>query len=141
MLKNEHINENDNRVLTVEDPTSVILDINGEEIEAVLNNSTASKALLEKLPLEITLGRGSSDYCGIFEELPFNDDERQDGWFKGDISFDPNGNWFVIFFGGDNNRPGATEVTLGQLADTAALDKVKSFGPEITVKITLKEKV
>ncbi len=139
MLANKHINQNDNRVLTVENPTPVTLDINGEKIEALLNDSSASKALLKKLPLEVTLDRGSSDYCGIFEELPFTKDEQQDGWFKGDISFDPNGNWFVIFFGGDNNRQGATEITLGQLADTAALDKVKDLGSEITVKIALKE--
>lgn len=139
MINNKPLNDQDNRVLNVNNPTPIMLEINGQKIKAFLNDSTASQALLKKLPVEVTLERGSSDYCGVFEELPFTADERQDGWFSGDISFDPNGNWFVLFIGGDNNRRGATEITLGQVAGQVELAKLRNLGSDINVKITLRD--
>lgn len=135
-IENKKINKDDNRVLQVNEPTEIKLTVGNQNFKGYLNNSSTATALKSQLPISITLDRGSSDYCGIYQKLPYQNNDIQDGWFSGDISFDPNGNWLVLFMGGDNNRPGAKEVTLGQLADKETLDRISKLGKHIELTIS-----
>ena len=44
-------------------------------ITGVLNDSETAKALIKKLPMTQQVSRYSHDFCGVTEELPYNEDE------------------------------------------------------------------
>lgn len=138
MLTNKRISETDNRVTTVENPTPITLTINDQTFSANLNDSSAAKDLISRLPLTVKLSGGTADYCGQFESLPYEASDVQNGWFTGDISFDPNGDWFVIFIGGDNTKEHLKEVTLGQIEHPDDVEKIAQLGSIIEVAIAKK---
>lgn len=44
-------------------------------IYGVLNDSQTAQALIEKLPITQSVSRYSHDFCGVTEDLPYNEDE------------------------------------------------------------------
>lgn len=67
-------------------------------IPATLNDSTAAREFLSRLPCVIHASRYDFDICGIMDRpLPRIKEELVTGWHNGDISFD--GTYFTILFG------------------------------------------
>ena len=67
-------------------------------ITGVLNDSETAKALIEKLPMTQHMSRYSHDFCGVTEELPYNEDDVHYGWLNGDIDYALNAPYFTILF-------------------------------------------
>ena len=65
-------------------------------ITGVLNDSETAKALIEKLPMTQHMSRYSHDFCGVTEELPYNEDDVHYGWLNGDIDYALNAPYFTI---------------------------------------------
>lgn len=135
MIRNQHTSSTDNRVTTVEKPTAVKLVINDQTFPAVLNDSQAAQALINKLPYTITVSQGMHDYCGVMDHLPYSKDDVQAGWFNGDLTFDISGDWFALFLRGANNDARYREVNLGQLVNKEDIARIAQL--PATVDITI----
>ncbi len=78
--------------------TKIQLHFGDTVISATLNDSTAAKEFLKRLPCTIHASRYDFDICGVLEKpLPRIKEEIVTGWHNGDISFD--GTYFTILFG------------------------------------------
>lgn len=59
-----------------EDGTKINIRFGDEAvITGVLNDSETAQALIDKLPYTVHMSRYSHDFCGVTEELPYNEDE------------------------------------------------------------------
>ncbi|WP_295746789.1 cyclophilin-like fold protein [uncultured Limosilactobacillus sp.] len=137
MIENQHTSTTDNRVTKVEKPTGINLVINGQTFSAVLNDSQAAQALIDKLPYTITASQGAHDYCGVMEHLPYDQNDVQAGWFDGDLSFDISGDWFALFLRGANNDARYQEVNLGQLVNKEDIAKIAQLPATVDITIEL----
>lgn len=96
-------------------------------ITGVLNDSETAKASVEKLPYTVHMSRYSHDFCGVTEELPYNEDEVHYGWLNGDIDYATDAPYFTILFKDeDESEQFGYQVNIGvitsPLADIDALD-------------------
>lgn len=135
MIENQRQSDDDNRVTAVTHPTKINLVINGQQFPAELNDTTTSKAILDKLPMTVTVSQGMHDYCGTTDHFPFDQSDVQSGWFNGDLAFDISGDWFVIFLRGANNDPQYREVKIGQLETTDEIKQIAALPGTIEVQI------
>lgn len=135
MIKNQTTSATDNRVTAVNHPTKVKLVINGHSYPAELNGTTTSRALMAKLPVTVTVSQGMHDYCGVFDHLPYDQQDIQSGWFNGDLAFDISGDWFVIFLRAANNNPRYREVKIGQLDNTDEIKQIAELDGTIQVTV------
>ncbi len=79
-------------------PARITLTVGDLVIPAVLNDNEAARDLLSRLPLAVTVSRGSVDFCGdIGQPLNYANDDFQEGFEYGDFMWMPDGNWFVFF--------------------------------------------
>lgn len=93
-------------------------------ITGVLNDCDTAKALIEKLPMTQHVSRYSHDFCGVTENLPYNEDEVHYGWLNGDIDYAINAPYFTVLFEdedeseqyGDQVNIGVITVPLGEIA-------------------------
>ncbi len=95
-------------------------------ITGVLNDSKTAKALIEKLPMTQHMSRYSHDFCGVTEELPYNEDDVHYGWLNGDIDYALNAPYFTILFEDEDvSEQYGYQVNIGvitcPIADIAAL--------------------
>ena len=95
-------------------------------ITGVLNDSETAKALIEKLPMTQHMSRYSHDFCGVTEELPYNEDDVHYGWLNGDIDYALNAPYFTILFEDEDvSEQYGYQVNIGvitcPIADIAAL--------------------
>lgn len=95
-------------------------------ITGVLNDSETAKALIEKLPMTQHMSRYSHDFCGVTEELPYNEDDVHYGWLNGDIDYALNAPYFTILFEDEDvSEQYDYQVNIGvitcPIADIAAL--------------------
>lgn len=78
--------------------TKIKLHFGDKIIGGTLNESTAAKEFLKRLPCIIPAGRSEFDICGTLDKpLPRIKEELVEGWHNGDISYD--GVYFAILFG------------------------------------------
>ena len=96
-------------------------------ITGVLNDSETAKALIEKLPYTVHMSRYSHDFCGVTEELPYNEDEVHYGWLNGDIDYATDAPYFTILFKDEeDSEQYGYQVNIGvitsPIADIDALD-------------------
>ena len=119
----------------IEDGTGIMLTVGDTVIPAVLNDSTASRALLQRLPLTLRLTRYEHDYCGVMSEpLPYGPEDVHSGWLNGDIAFTVNGNYFAILYKDEEiSQQYDGMVTLGALA--CPLSVMDALDGSITVTI------
>lgn len=94
--------------------TAVRLTVGTTVIRATLNDSETAKRLIARLPLKISMVRSSVDYCGTIASLQYANADLHRGWKNGDVVYIPNGNWFSIFFGGENDRA-PNFITVGRI--------------------------
>jgi len=116
--------------------TAVTLTVGSTVIRATLNNTAAAKHLKDRLPFKISLSRSEVDYCGtVAGSFKYASEDLHNGWRNGNIDYVPSGNWFAIFFGGENDSaPGF--ITMGQI-DKADLPIVSRLGGAIEVTVAL----
>ncbi|MGX8707094.1 MAG: cyclophilin-like fold protein [bacterium] len=96
-------------------------------IPGVLNDSETAQALIAKLPYTQHMSRYSHDFCGVTEDLPYNEDEEHYGWLNGDIDYATDAPYFTILFEDqDVSEVYGNQVNIGvitcPLQDIAALE-------------------
>ena len=84
--------------LPMEGGTKINMYFGDTLITGVLNDSETAKALIEKLPMTQHMSRYSHDFCGVTEELPYNEDDVHYGWLNGDIDYALDAPYFTILF-------------------------------------------
>ena len=107
-------------------------------ITGVLNDSETAKALIAKLPYTQKVSRYSHDFCGVTEELPYNEDEVHYGWLNGDIDYATNAPYFTILFEDeDKSEQYGYQVNIGVI--TCPLETISSLDGDYDVRIELAE--
>ena len=112
--------------LPMEGGTKINMYFGDTLITGVLNDSETAKALIEKLPMTQHMSRYSHDFCGVMEELPYNEDDVHYGWLNGDIDYALNAPYFTILFEDEDvSEQYGYQVNIGvitcPIADIAAL--------------------
>ena len=113
--------------LPPENGTKILLHFGDTVIPGVLNDSETAQALIAKLPYTQHMSRYSHDFCGVTEDLPYNEEEEHYGWLNGDIDYATDAPYFTILFEdqGESEIYGS-QVNIGvitcPLSDIAALN-------------------
>ena len=112
--------------LPMEGGTKINMYFGDTLITGMLNDSETAKALIEKLPMTQHMSRYSHDFCGVTEELPYNEDDVHYGWLNGDIDYALNAPYFTILFEDEDvSEQYGYQVNIGvitcPIADIAAL--------------------
>ena len=107
-------------------------------ITGVLNDSETAQALIEKLPVEQHVNRYSHDFCGITEDLPYNEEEVHYGWLNGDIDYAINAPYFTILFEDEDvSEQFGDQVNIGVI--TTPLSEIAALEGSYDVRIELAE--
>ncbi len=113
--------------LPPENGTKILLHFGDTVIPGVLNDSETAQALIAKLPYAQHMSRYSHDFCGVTEDLPYNEEEEHYGWLNGDIDYATDAPYFTILFEDqDASEVYGNQVNIGvitcPLAEIAALN-------------------
>ena len=107
-------------------------------ITGVLNDSETAQALIEKLPVTQHVNRYSHDFCGITEDLPYNEEEVHYGWLNGDIDYATNAPYFTILFEDEDvSEQFGDQVNIGVI--TTPLSEIAALEGSYDVRIELAE--
>ena len=107
-------------------------------ITGVLNDSETAQALIDKLPVTLHVNRYSHDFCGITEELPYNEEEVHYGWLNGDIDYAINAPYFTILFEDEDvSEQYGDQVNIGVI--TTPLSEIAALEGSYDVRIELAE--
>lgn len=96
----------------------VTMDFGLVAVPVELNDSPAAQALVQHLPLSLSMNGSSVGCCGQLPfTLPYDAAQLHDGWTDGDLNYKPAGGWLALFFDDEENsaRYGG-QVTLGHAA-------------------------
>ena len=113
--------------LPPENGTKILLHFGDTVIPGMLNDSETAQALIAKLPYTQHMSRYSHDFCGVTEDLPYNEKEEHYGWLNGDIDYATDAPYFTILFEDqDASEVYGNQVNIGvitcPLAEIAALN-------------------
>lgn len=115
--------------------TQITLTIGDMEIPAVLNDTVAAQSFKEMLPFTVTASKGQYDYCGVGEDIAYDEDETQAGWKNGDIGYARG--WFALFHSGEEESSGYTsEMIIGHM-DDSYLDSVRDLPGSVEITVEL----
>ena len=119
--------------LPPENGTKILLHFGDTVIPGVLNDSETAQALIAKLPYTQHMSRYSHDFCGVTEDLPYNEEEEHYGWLNGDIDYATDAPYFTILFEDqDESEIYGSQVNIGvitcPLSDIAALNRKRRGG-------------
>lgn len=107
-------------------------------ITGMLNDSDTAKALIAKLPYTVHMSRYSHDFCGVTEELPYNEDEVHYGWLNGDIDYAIDAPYFTILFKDeDESEQFGYQVNIGVI--TSPLAEIDALNGSYDVTVELAE--
>ncbi len=107
-------------------------------IPGVLNDSETAKALISKLPYTQSVSRYSHDFCGVTEELPYNENEVHYGWLNGDIDYATNAPYFTILFEDEEaSEQYGYQVNIGVI--TCPIETISDLDGSFDVRIELAE--
>lgn len=107
-------------------------------ITGVLNDCETAKAFIEKLPMTQHVSRYSHDFCGVTEDLPYNEDEVHYGWLNGDIDYAINAPYFTILFEDEDvSEQYGDQVNIGVI--TVPLSEIAALEGSYDVRIELAE--
>lgn len=137
----QRLGPSDTRQTMVTSPIEIAIQLGEVVVTAYLTDTQVAKTLIAHLPLTTMACTGINDACGQIMPLPYQASDVQGGWFNGDICYDPSGDWFSIYTGGENAKPHLREIFLGQLANANDIKLVNSQlnGDEIPLTLSLKE--
>ncbi len=113
--------------LPPENGTKILLHFGETVIPGMLNDSETAQALIAKLPYTQHMSRYSHDFCGVTEDLPYDEEEEHYGWLNGDIDYATDAPYFTILFEDqDESEIYGSQVNIGvityPLSDIAALN-------------------
>ena len=124
--------------LPMEGGTKINMYFGDTLITGVLNDCDTAKAFIEKLPMTQHVSRYSHDFCGVTEDLPYNEDEVHYGWLNGDIDYAINAPYFTILFEDeDKSEQYGDQVNIGVI--TVPLSEIAAFEGSYDVRIELAE--
>ena len=105
-------------------------------ITGVLNDSETAKAFIEKLPYTIHMGHYSHDFCGVTEELPYEEEEEHYGWLNGDIDYATDAPYFTILYKDEDiSEQYGYQVNIGVV--TSPLEELDKLGGGYDVTVEL----
>ena len=123
-----------------EQGTPVILEMNGTEVKATLNNTVTAQEFIKLLPYSVTVSRAADDLCGsVSENLASDRSEGKKKWEIGEIGWF--GGWFTILVDNEQkfaNMPGPGVMIIGKIADDD-IETVKAFSGRVEIKVRLTE--
>ncbi len=119
----------------LENGTRITLTSQSMVLHATLNDTVAAKSLEAKLPMQISFGRSSVDYCATAPQLDSSKSQSQFGWHNGDISYV--GGWLSIFYSGQHRLP-MPMMVLGSI-DSADMAKIKEAGSQVSFTIEVEK--
>ena len=115
----------------------IILNMNGTEVRATLNDNTIANEFVKLLPYNVTVSRAADDLCGsVSEQLTSVASENSDGWKIGEIGWF--GGWFTILLDNQENFSSMSVPIIGTI-NPEDLSFVQSLTGRIEIKITLAE--
>ena len=124
--------------LPMEGGTKINMYFGDTLITGVLNDCDTAKAFIEKLPMTQHVSRYSHDFCGVTEDLPYNEDEVHYGWLNGDIDYAINAPYFTILFEDeDKSEQYGDQVNIGVI--TVPLSEIAALEGSYDVRIELAE--
>ena len=107
-------------------------------IPGVLNDSETAKALIAKLPYTQKVSRYSHDFCGVTEELPYDESDVNYGWLNGDIDYATDAPYFTILFEDEDvSSKYGYQVNIGVI--TCPLSDISRLESDYEVRIELAE--
>lgn len=122
----------------MEGGTKINMHFGDTVIPGVLNDSETAKALIAKLPYTQTVSRYSHDFCGVTEELPYNENEVHYGWLNGDIDYATDAPYFTILFEDEaESEQYGNQVNIGVI--TCPLEEISKLEGSFDVRIELAE--
>ena len=124
--------------LPMEGGTKINMYFGDTLITGVLNDCDTAKAFIEKLPMTQHVSRYSHDFCGVTEDLPYNEDEVHYGWLNGDIDYAINAPYFTILFEDEDvSEQYGDQVNIGVI--TVPLSEIAALEGSYDVRIELAE--
>ena len=124
--------------LPMEGGTKINMYFGDTLITGVLNDCETAKAFIEKLPMTQHVSRYSHDFCGVTEDLPYNEDEVHYGWLNGDIDYAINAPYFTILFEDEDvSEQYGDQVNIGVI--TVPLSEIAALNGSYDVRIELAE--
>jgi len=124
--------------LPPENGTKILLHFGNTVIPGVLNDSETAQALIAKLPYTQHMSRYSHDFCGVTEDLPYNEEEEHYGWLNGDIDYATDAPYFTILFEDqDASEIYGSQVNIGVI--TCPLANIAALNDSYDVLIELDE--
>jgi hypothetical protein len=124
--------------LPMEGGTKINMYFGDTLITGVLNDCETAKAFIEKLPMTQHVSRYSHDFCGVTEDLPYNEDEVHYGWLNGDIDYAINAPYFTILFEDEDvSEKYGDQVNIGVI--TVPLSEIVALEGSYDVRIELAE--
>jgi hypothetical protein len=121
----------------------IVIDVNGQQLAAELNDSQTATLFAETLPATISLSRWGDEYygsCGI--SVP-EADEAREILEIGEVAYWPPGQALCLFFGptpaSTDDRPRAASAVnpIGKITGDATV--LRSFGGSITITVSAAE--
>lgn len=116
------------------------LTFGGDAVYATLNDTETARAFAARLPQTISVGGTGIDFCGPMPfDLPYDDAQVHNGWTNGDVNYNPQGGWFAILYGGqeDSARYG-DQVVMGRIEGEDLL-RVQSLSGSYELLVELAE--
>ena len=124
--------------LPMEGGTKIHMYFGDTLITGVLNDCETAKAFIERLPMTQHVSRYSHDFCGVTEDLPYNEDEVHYGWLNGDIDYAINAPYFTILFEDEDvSEQYGDQVNIGVI--TVPLSEIAALEGSYDVRIELAE--
>lgn len=132
---NNTLNQSTTQIDEIQTP--IVLKIGDVELDAYLNNSSASQSLISQLPMDLTLADSDNDFCGGNLELDYSEEDVTYGYRNGDIALWTVANNFVIFVSDEETSSGTGNlVNLGRI--TSSQEMLDDLRGAIEVRIELK---
>ena len=124
--------------LPMEGGTKINMYFGDTLITGVLNDCETAKAFIERLPMTQHVSRYSHDFCGVTEDLPYNEDEVHYGWLNGDIDYATDAPYFTILFEDEDvSEQYGNQVNIGVI--TCPLEEIAALEGDYDVRIELAE--
>ena len=115
--------------------TPIILNMNGTEVHATLNNTVLAQEFKNLLPYSVTVSRAPDDLCGsVSEQLNNDDSENSQGWKIGEIGWF--GGWFTILVDHEENFAQMAFPIIGKI-DDEDIPFVQSLTGRVEIEVSL----
>lgn len=107
-------------------------------LTGVLNDSETAQALIAQLPYTVHMSHYTHDFCGVTDDLPYQEDEVHYGWLNGDIDYATDAPYFTILYKDqDISEQYGYQVNIGVL--TSPLSEIANLGSSYDVTVELAE--